>query len=117
MQVLPMHWADALLQVETLGRAATAGPANIAFGIATLPQGTRHPAEDYTAHAGTEISFVLSGEFDIETPDGVTRVSHDHVIVLPAGSPHATRVRQAGRVAYFLVTEEQDCRGRHENVG
>ena len=40
--------------------------------------------------------------------DFVTRVTGDHLVVIPAGEPHATLARAGGRVAYFLVTEEQE---------
>jgi len=108
MQIIPMRWADAGVQIENLGERSWQRPTATTYGMASFPEGVRHPAEGYSIHAGTEISFILDGEFDVETPDGVTRVTRDHLVVIPAGQPHATLTRAAGRVAYFLVTEEQE---------
>lgn len=108
MQIIPMRWEDAGVQIETLGEMATSGRTSAAYGMASFPVGVRHPAEGFSAHEGTEISFILDGEFDVETPGGVIRVTRDHLVIIPAGEPHATLTRAAGRVAYFLVTEEQE---------
>jgi mannose-6-phosphate isomerase-like protein (cupin superfamily) len=108
MQIIPMRWEDAGVQIETLGESITRGRAHTAYGMASFPAGVRHPEAGYSTHEGTEISFILDGELDVETPDGVTRVTRDHLVVIPAGEPHATYVRTAGRVAYFLITEEQE---------
>lgn len=108
MQIIPMQWGDAVVQIENLGETVSSGRVTTTYGMAAFPVGVRHPAEGYSAHAGTEISFILDGEFDVETPEGTTRVGRDSLVVIPAGEPHATLTLSAGRVAYFLVAEEQE---------
>lgn len=108
MQIIPMQWDDAVVQIENLGEKITSGRTTNTFGMAAFPAGVRHPAEGFSAHAGTEISFILAGEFDVETPGGTTRVGADNLVVIPAGEPHATLTLSAGRVVYFLVAEEQE---------
>jgi mannose-6-phosphate isomerase-like protein (cupin superfamily) len=108
MQIIPMQWDDAVVQVENLGEKITAGRTTSTYGMAAFPAGVRHPAEGFSAHAGTEISFILDGEFDVETPEGTIRVGRDSLVVIPAGEPHATLTLSAGRVVYFLVAEEQE---------
>jgi mannose-6-phosphate isomerase-like protein (cupin superfamily) len=108
VQIIPMQWDDAVVQIENLGETVSSGRVTTTYGMAAFPVGVRHPAEGYSAHAGTEISFILDGEFDVETPEGTTRVGRDSLVVIPAGEPHATLTLSAGRVAYFLVAEEQE---------
>ena len=108
MQIIPMSWDDAVVQIENLGETTTAGRTTTTYGMAAFPAGVRHPAEGFSAHAATEISFILDGEFDVETPDGAVRVVRDSLVVIPAGEPHATLTLAAGRVVYFLVAEEQE---------
>lgn len=108
MQIIPMQWDDAVVQIENLGEKITSGRTTNSFGMAAFPAGVRHPVEGFSAHAGTEISFILDGEFDVETPEGTTRVGRDSLVIIPAGDPHATLTLSAGRVVYFLVAEEQE---------
>lgn len=108
MQILPFKWDDINVQIENLGEQFANGPTSTTFGIASFPAGVRHPQEGFSAHDGIEISFILSGEFDVETPDGTVNISEDSLVVIPAGEPHATRATAAGRVAYFLINEIQE---------
>src|SRR3546814_19721863 len=75
--------------------------------MAAFPVGVRHPAEGFSAHAATELSFILDGEFDVETPEGVLHVGRDSLVVIPAGEPNATLTLPAGRVVEFLAAEQQ----------
>jgi mannose-6-phosphate isomerase-like protein (cupin superfamily) len=108
MQIIPMTWDDAVVQIETLGEKVSSGRTTTSYGMAAFPAGVRHPAEGFSAHAGTEISFILDGDFDVETPEGTVRIGPDSLVVIPAGEPHATLALSAGRVVYFLVAEEQE---------
>lgn len=108
MEVIPFSWDDANVQIETLGVHLADGRTTSSFGIASFPAGRRHPEDGHSIHEGTEISFILDGEFDVETADGVVTVAKDHLIVIPAGKPHATVARQSGRVAFFLINEIQE---------
>ncbi|MGQ3081020.1 MAG: cupin domain-containing protein [Allorhizobium sp.] len=108
MKIIPYAWDDAGVQIEGLGEHLTQGSTASSFGIASFPAGQRHPQEGHSIHEGTEISFILDGEFDVETPDGVVTVAKDHLVVIPAGEPHATVARQSGRVAFFLINEIQE---------
>jgi len=108
VKIIPFTWDDANVQIEALGEHLAGGGTASSFGIASFPAGRRHPAHGHSIHEGTEISFILGGEFDVETADGVAAVAKDHVVVIPAGEPHATTARQAGRVAYFLINEIQE---------
>lgn len=108
MQIIPMQWDDAVVQVENLGEKITSGRTTSTYGMAAFPAGVRHPVEGFSAHAATEISFILEGSFEVETPGGTTRVERDSLVVIPAGEPHATLTLSAGRVVYFLVAEDQE---------
>tara|TARA_A100001391_G_scaffold137333_1_gene95922 strand:- start:312 stop:638 length:327 start_codon:yes stop_codon:yes gene_type:complete len=108
MKILPITWDDVSVQIETLGVSQSDGPTSTSYGIASFPPGVRHPAEGFSAHEGTEISFILDGEFDVETPDGTVTVGKDHLVVIPAGEPHATIAKAHGRVAFFLISEVQE---------
>lgn len=108
MEIIPITWDDANVQIDLLGEHLTRGRTASSYGIASFPAGKRHPEEGYSAHEGTEVSFILEGEFDVETADGVVTVAKDHLVVIPAGKPHATVARRPGRVAYFIITEFQE---------
>lgn len=108
MEIIPLKWDDVNVQIEALGEHLTGGKASASYGMASFPAGIRHPAEGFSAHEGTEISFILDGEFDVETPEGTVTVAKNSLVVIPAGEPHATRATAPGRVAYFLITEIQE---------
>ena len=108
MKIIPIQWDDVNVQIATLGESLSGGPTSTSYGIASFPPGLRHPTEGYSAHDGTEISFILDGDFDVETPDGTTTVGKDHLVVIPAGEPHATVAKTIGRVAFFLISEVQE---------
>ena len=108
MEIIPLKWDDVNVQIESLGEQFTHGKTSTTYGMASFPVGIRHPQEGYSAHEGIEVSFILDGEFDVETPDGVVSVSKDSLVVIPAGEPHATLARAPGRVAYFLINEIQE---------
>jgi mannose-6-phosphate isomerase-like protein (cupin superfamily) len=108
MQILPINWDDLNVQIEGLGEQLTKGPTSTTYGIASFPAGIRHPEAGFSTHEGIEISFILSGEFDVETPGGTVTMSENSLVVIPAGEPHATRATKAGRVAYFLINEIQE---------
>lgn len=107
MQVIPLRWDDVGPQIDTLGEQTASGPVTVTYGIASFPTDVRHPEAGFSVHAGTEISFILDGVFDIETPDGTVRVTRDNLLVVPAGEPHSTTVIAAGRIAYFLLADVQ----------
>src|SRR3546814_3053583 len=88
MRIIPMQWDDAVVQIENLGEKIASGRVTTTYGMAAFPVGVRHPAEGFSAHAATEISFILDGEFDVETPEGVLHVGRDSLVVIPAGEPH-----------------------------
>ena len=108
MEIIPLKWDDINVQIESLGERMSRGKTKTVFGMASFPAGVRHPAEGYSAHEGTEVSFIIEGEFDVETPDGKVAVSRDSLVVIPAGEPHATFSRLPGRVIYFLMNEIQE---------
>lgn len=108
MEIIPLKWDDVNVQIETLGEQLTKGKTTTTYGMASFPVGIRHPQEGFSAHEGIEVSFILDGEFDVETPDGIASVSKDSLVVIPAGEPHATRATARGRVAYFLINEIQE---------
>ena len=108
MKILPIQWDDVDVQIETLGESMSEKPTSTSYGIASFPPGLRHPAEGYSKHEGIEVSFILDGEFDVETPDGTITVGKDHLVVIPAGEPHATVSKASGRVAFFLISEVQE---------
>lgn len=108
MKIIPFSWDDTNVQIEALGEHFADGRTMSSFGIASFPAGRRHPEEGQSIHEGTEVSFILDAEFDVETADCVVTVGKDHLVVIPAGEPHATLARQSGRVAYFLINEIQE---------
>lgn len=108
MEIIPFTWDDANVQIESLGEQLTRGKSASSYGIASFPAGKRHPEEGYSVHEGTEISFILEGEFDVETADGIVTVAKDNLVVIPPREPHATVARRPGRVAYFLINELQE---------
>jgi mannose-6-phosphate isomerase-like protein (cupin superfamily) len=108
VEIIPLKWDDLNVKIENLGAQLTEGKTSTTYGIASFPAGVRHPQEGYSAHEGIEVSFILEGEFEVETPLGVVSVSRDSLVVIPAGEPHATRATASGRVAYFLINEIQE---------
>lgn len=108
MQITPLKWDDANVQIENLGEQLTHGRTTTTYGMASFPIGVRHPEEGFSTHEGTEISFIIDGEFIVETPEGNSTVTKDSLVVIPAGEPHATLTTKAGRVAYFLINEVQE---------
>jgi mannose-6-phosphate isomerase-like protein (cupin superfamily) len=108
MQIIPLKWDEAKVQIETLGQQMSGGKTATSYGMASFPVGIRHPQTGFSAHDGIEVSFILDGAFDVETPHGTVSVPKDSLVVIPAGEPHATRATAAGRVAYFLITEIQE---------
>lgn len=108
MQILPFTWDEAVLQIENLGEETFGSPVSTAFGIASFPADVRQPAEGFVAHDGMEVSFILEGEFLVETPSGVVTVTKDSLVTIPAGEPHATKTITPGRVVYFLITENKE---------
>ena len=108
MQIRPFTWDEAALQIESLGEQAFGCPVSTSFGIANFPAGVRQPPEGFAAHDGMEISFILEGEFEVETPAGMTVVGKNSLVTIPAGEPHATMTITPGRVVYFLITENKE---------
>lgn len=108
MNILPITWDKAALQIENLGEESFGAPVSSTYGIASFPAGVRQPAEGYAAHDGMEISFILEGEFEVETPTGTVVVGKDSLVTIPAGEPHATKTITPGRVVYFLITENKE---------
>ncbi len=108
MQVIPFKWDDSVVQIDALGEQSSSKRTSTSYGIASFPAGIRHPQDGYAAHEGTEVSFILDGLFDVETPDGVVTVTKDNLVIIPAGEPHATLARSPGRVVYFLINEIQE---------
>lgn len=108
MEIIPLKWDDANVQIEELGRRYSPGKTAAIYGMASFPAGIRHPQQGYSTHEGVEISFILDGAFEVETPDGTLSVAKDHLVVIPAGEPHATRATVPGRVAYFLINDIQE---------
>lgn len=108
MEIIPIKWDDANVQIEELGRRYSPGKSETSYGMASFPVGVRHPQQGYSAHEGVEISFILDGVFEVETPDGTVSVAKDNLVVIPAGEPHATRATAPGRVAYFLINDIQE---------
>lgn len=108
MEIIPLKWDDTTVRIENLGEQLTEGKTKTTYGVASFPAGIRHPESGFSAHEGSEVSFILEGEFDIETPDGVLSVTKDNLVVIPPGEPHATRATLPGRVVYFLIGEIQE---------
>ncbi|MDR7058752.1 MULTISPECIES: cupin domain-containing protein [unclassified Sphingopyxis] len=108
MEIIPLNWDDANVRIEELGQRHSSGKSTALYGMASFPAGIRHPEQGYSAHEGVEISFILDGVFEVETPDGIISVAKDHLVVIPAGEPHATRATASGRVAYFLINDIQE---------
>lgn len=108
MQILPIKWDETALQIENLGEEMFGHPVSTTYGIASFPAGVRQPAEGFVTHEGAEISFILEGEFEVETPAGITTVKKNSLVTIPAGEPHATKTITPGRVVYFLITENKE---------
>lgn len=108
MEVIPLSWDRARIQIDTLGTRASQLPAAASFDIAAFPEGVRHPAEGFSVHEGTEISFILDSEFEVETRDCTSIVPGNSLVIIPVGEPHVTRANKAGRVADFPFTEVQE---------
>ena len=108
MQIHPFTWDEAQLQIENLGEQAFGSPVTTTFGMASFPAGVRQPAEGFVSHDGMEVSFILDGEFEVETPRGTVTVNKDSLVTIPAGEPHATKTITPGRVVYFLITENKE---------
>ncbi len=103
MQITPLKWDDAALQIESLGELTVGSGGQSSFGMASFPVGIRQPAEGFVSHEQTEVSFILDGEFHIETPTGTTVVPPNSLVVIPAGEQHASVAVKHGRVVYFLI--------------
>ena len=97
MEIIPLKWDDVSVRIESLGEQLTKGRTTTTYGIASFPVGVRHPEAGFSAHEGIEVSFILEGAFDVETPDGTVAVSKDSLVVIPVGEPHATRASAPGR--------------------
>lgn len=108
MQVIPLEWSRSASAINELGRCSESKAVIISYGAASFAEGARHPEEGFSTHDGIEVSFILEGEFEIETPAGTVSVAADSLVIIPAGEAHATRTIAYGRVAYVLLTEKSE---------
>lgn len=84
------------------------GPAGerIAVGVASFPKGWRHPAEGLQAHPAAEVSFILSGRFELYTEAGTRVVAAGEVLCFDPGEAQGCRALEDSRVLFTVVGEE-----------
>jgi len=75
-------------QLQTLFELAP----DVVAGVFVFRPGQRTPEEGFSAHDGTEISIVLSGEVQLVLKDGQEHhVRAGDIVMIPKGIPHYSR--------------------------
>ena len=84
-------------------------------GMAHVPPGT-DPARGHSHRTIEEIYFVLDGELTIKLGDDVLTLGPRDAVLIPAGTPRATRNDSDSEVAFLMIsTKVEDIRA--ESVG
>lgn len=78
------------------------GNIKLNVGVATFPDGLRHPRGGMSAHDQDEISIILNGKVLLETQKGYFSCETGDVIHIPAGEEHASIAIDKTKVFYVL---------------
>jgi len=105
-----------------LGYARPLGSEQLAANVRVLAPGMAHvppggdPARGHSHRTIEEIYFVLDGELTIKLGDDVTTLGPRDAVLIPAGTPRATRNDSDAEVAFLMIsTKVEDIRA--ETVG
>ena len=102
MNILSTPAASGAVDILSLLKLGPEAGAAIDVGVASFPPDIRFPDTGYSVHDQHEVSLILEGETEIETPDGVTTVRAGDIVHLEPGEQHAAIARTPTRVFYIL---------------
>jgi mannose-6-phosphate isomerase-like protein (cupin superfamily) len=109
MLIVSLPASTGSVDIQSLLNLGPHDQAAIDVGIASFPASVRSPESGFSVHEQHEVSFVLEGEFILETPDESQTVKAGQLVHFGPGEQHASTAVCESRVYYVLFGRPTDA--------